>query len=145
MGSTTVADRRFPAHVAILVGASTAIYAISLAGVTALQSNTDQALILARTPGVEAVARIGDGHDRVQVEIARSTGAYADSAARFDDLAAGLSTLDATLDSYAGRTAVVSGAARALPARVSLPTVSRTVTSTSAKPRVKAATGASGG
>ena len=141
----TVAERRIPAHIAVLVGASTAAYAISLAGTTSLQSGADQAVMLARAPSLAAAARISDGHDRLEADIARAATAYAGSAAHFDDITANLTALDTSLDAYAGRMQKVSGAARALPARVSLPRVSRAVVSRSAKPRVAASTGASGG
>lgn len=138
-------ERRLPVHIAVLVGASTAAYAISLAGTTAMQSSADQALLLARAPSLEAAARISDGNDRLEADIASSTAAYAGSAAHFAELSTDLTALDMSLEAYAGRMAKVSGAVRALPARVSLPRVSRSVTSTSSKPRVAASTGASGG
>lgn len=145
MGAAAMTERRHPVHLAVLVGASTAAYAISLAGITALQSNTDQALIRLRTPSQEAAVRISDGHDRLQAEVELSASVYAGSAARFDELSAGLSSLDTSLEQYAGRMAKVSGAARALPARVSLPSVSRSATSTRSRPATSASTGASGG
>lgn len=138
-------DRRLPLHLAVLVGASTAAYAVSLAGVTALQSSADQALILARSPSEEAAARIATGHDRLQADVERSAATYAASAARFDDLAARLASLDTSLDAYAARMEKVSGAAHALPARVVLPRVSRAVTTSRSKPATSASTGASGG
>jgi phage shock protein A len=142
-------DRRLPLHVAVLVGASTAAYAVSMAGVTALQSNTDQALILARSPSQDAAARITAAHDQLQTQIELSAGAYAGSAATYDELTAGLTSLDTSLQKYAKRMAKVSGAARAMPGRVSMPGVSRSATSSSSsssstKPRVAASTAASG-
>lgn len=136
-------ERRPPVHLAVLVGASTAAYAISLAGTAALQSNTDQALILARAPAQEAAVRISEGHDRLEAQVERSAKAYALSVATYDELTAGLTTLDTSLEAYASRMKRVSGAARALPARASLPSVSRTA-GTSSKPRAAATTAASG-
>lgn len=140
----TMTDRRLPAHVAVLIGASTAAYAISLAGMTALQSSADQAVIEERAPTDETAARLKSEHDRLQAEIDRSIAVYAASAARFEAVAAGLDSLDTSLEAYAGRMERVTGAARALPGRVSLPAVSRTTT-TRAKPATSASTGASGG
>ena len=137
-------ERRLPVHLAVLVGASTAAYAVSMAGVAALQSSTDQALILARTPAQEAAARVSEGHDRLEAQVERSAKAYTLSAARFDQLAAGLTSLDTSLEAYAGRMETVSGAVRALPARVSLPNVARSSNGAATKPRVKASTAASG-
>lgn len=136
-------DRRLPVHVAVLVGVSTAAYAISMAGVTALQSSTDQALILARSPSQAAAERVTQAHDRLQNEVARSASAYAVYAATYDELATGVGSLDTSLETYAGRMAKVSGAALALPARVSLPSVARSA-GTSSRPRAAATTAASG-
>lgn len=137
-------DRRLPIHVAVLVGASTAAYAVSMAGVTALQSNTDQALIADRAPSLAAAERVSQAHDRLQAQIELSAGSYAGSAATYDALTADLSALDSSLEAYAGRMKTVSGAARALPARASLPSVARSSGQVSSKPRAKATTAASG-
>ena len=133
-------DRRIPLHLAVLVGASTAAYAISLAGITALQSAADGAVVSARAPARDAAARLTDGHDRLQAELDAAARSYETSATRYDDLSAEVTTLE----DFADAAARVSGAARALPGRVSLPSVSRTSTGTTSKPRVSGTTGASG-
>jgi hypothetical protein len=138
-------ERRRPIHLAVMIGAATTAYAVSLAGVTALQSEADQALIARRSPSEEAAARLGDGHDRLETDVERAARAYAASAARYDELTATLESLEASLERYAGRVEAVTGAAQALPGRVRLPTVTRTITRTSSKPGVTASTGASGG
>jgi hypothetical protein len=137
-------EARRPVHLAVLLGASTAVYALSLAGVTALQSATDRALVAGQAPTQDAADRLGDGHDRLEAELATAMRRYAESAARYEALVATMATMESSLESYAGRAAAISGAARSLPARVSLPTVTRTVTTTVVKPRVRATTGASG-
>jgi hypothetical protein len=136
-------ERRMPVHLAVLVGASTAAYAISLAGMTAFQSAADQAVIEERTPRADSADRLAASHDRLQAEIDRSAAVYSGSAARFDEVAAGITSLDGSLDAYAGRMARVTGAARALPGHVSLPAVSRGSAARS-KPATSASTGASG-
>ena len=138
-------EPRRPVHLAVMLGAATGAYAISLAGVTALQSSADQALIERQSPAEQAAARLSDGHDRLEADVDRASRAYTASAARFDEIAATLESMESSLDAYAGRVGQVSGAARTLPGHVSLPTVSRTVTRTVSKPRVSASTGASGG
>jgi hypothetical protein len=144
MGSTTMAEIRRPIHLLVLIGASTAAYAFSLAGVTALQSSTDRALIDAEAPAADAVERIGRGHDRLESDLSAAAARYAESAARYEALVTSMATMESSLEAYAGRAASVSGAARSLPSHVSLPTVTRTVTTTVVKPRVRATTGASG-
>lgn len=138
-------DRRLPLHLAVLLGTSTAAYAVSLAGVTALQSGTDQAAIAQQAPAEQAAARLGAGHDQLQSDLERTAQAFQVAAARYDAIAADLSTLEAALANHAEQMAKVSGAARALPKHVSLPSVTRVVTTTVSKPRVSASTGASGG
>jgi hypothetical protein len=139
-------DRRVPLHLAVLLGTSAAAYAVSLAGVTALQSATDQAIADERAPVQDAAARAAAQHDRLASEVERSAAAYAAMAARYDAIAADLADLDASLQGQATLVKKVSGAARALPKQVALPTVSHTtVTVTVSRPRVSASTGASGG
>lgn len=139
-------DARRPLHLAVMVGASTALYAVSMAGVTAIQSNDDRILMLRQSPAQAAVARLRDGHDRLEAEIDRATDAYGRAAGGYDALEPRLSEMEVSLDQLTGRVKTVSGAARALPARVSMPAVSRTVrTITSSRPKTSASTGASGG
>lgn len=138
-------DARRPVHLAVILGAATGAYAISLAGVTALQSNADQALIARQAPAEQVAARLGIGHDRLEADVERASKAYAASVARYDELTASLGAMEASLEKYAGRVQKVTGAAQSLPGRVSLPSVSRTVAKSASKPKVAASTGASGG
>ena len=69
-----------------------------------------------------------------------------DAASGYDELATALETTEAALGGYAGRVGAVSGASKALPARVSLPPVStKVVVRTTSRPKTSASTGASGG
>jgi hypothetical protein len=138
-------DARRPTHLAVLLGASAGIYAVSLAGVTALQSATDQARIDARAPIDSATLSLSGGHDAIETELDRADRAYAEAAARYDRLGPRLDGLGTSLDALAGTVSQVSGAAKALPGRVSLPKVTRTVTTRVAAPATHATTGASGG
>lgn len=137
-------DPRRPIHLAVMIGAATGAYALSFAGVAALQSQADRTLIDRQSPAEEAAARLSDGHDRLAADIERATTSYAESAARYDELSASLASMETSLQKYAGRVEAVTGAASSLPSRVNLPSVSRTVTRTTSKPTVHATTGASG-
>jgi hypothetical protein len=143
--SPAMTDRRVPLHLAVLLGTSTAAYAVSLAGVAAFQSQADRAAIERQDPSVAAADRLVAGHDQLQSDLDLTAQAFEAAAARYDAIAADLSSLDAALADHAARMAKVSGAARALPQHVSLPSVTRVVTRTVSKPRVSASTGASGG
>ncbi len=61
-----MSDSRRPVHLAVLVGASASVYAISLAGVTALQSATDARLIAERAPADHAADVMARGHDELE-------------------------------------------------------------------------------
>jgi len=137
-------DARRPTHLAVLLGASAGMYAVSLAGVTALQASADQAVIEDRAPLDTAATSLSGGHDTLESDIDRAARAYADAAARYDRLAPRLDEIETSLDGLAATVSQLSGAARALPGRVTLPRVTRTV-QTKAAPATHATTGASGG
>ena len=143
----TMTDARRPLHLAVMIGASTAIYAASVAGVTALQSNTDRALTLRQAPALDAVARLRVGHDRLESRIDGAAAAYERAARAYDALTPGLLDTALSLTRLGEHVASVTGAASALPERVALPPISRTVIRAPVAPRPKtnATTGASGG
>ena len=137
-------DARRPAHLAVLLGASAGIYAVSLAGVTALQSATDQAVIGERAPLGAATSTLSGGHDAVEADLERAARTYGEAAAGYDLLGSRLDEMETALDALAGTVSQVSGAAMALPGHVTLPAVTHTVTNRAA-PVSHATTGASGG
>jgi hypothetical protein len=141
----TMTDARRPVHLAVLVGASAGIYAISLAGVTVLQSSADQALMAERAPLESTIRGVAGGHDALDADLTRAAQDYGDAAGRYDRLAPGLSAMESALDDLAANVADVSGAARALPGHVALPVVTRTVTVAAKRPVTHGTTGASGG
>jgi len=141
---TTMTDARRPVHLVVLLGATAGIYAVSLAGVTALQAAADRALIDDRAPLDATTSSLSAGQDAFQSDLTRAAGAYGDAAASYDRLAPRLDELETSLDTLAGTVSKVSGAAKALPGRVALPTVTRTVITRTA-PATHATTRASGG
>ena len=118
---------RIPGRVVTLLGLTTSGYALTLAGVAALQSSSDAATIAERAPalaGVEAAARANDGlADRLDDLTARNTML----AGSYDAIASAIDGLEAQLGSLATSVSAVDGAARALPRSVALPPVVRTV------------------
>jgi hypothetical protein len=137
-----VAERR-PVHLAVLIGASAGAYAISLAGVTALQSATDARVAAERGPASHAVDVVAAGHDDLQASVDGASGAFTVAADRYAALTSHLADMEASLDHLGQRVAKVSGAAGALPARVSLPSIHASAPVTRTKV-VHATTGASG-
>jgi uncharacterized protein YhaN len=129
-----------------MIGASTALYAASMAGVTAIQSSADRTLILRQTPAEEAAERLRDGHARLESQIDQAAAAYSRAVGAYDALTPRLGDMEDSLERLTGQVKTVSGAAKALPARISLPPVKRTVvrTVTVPRPKVSTSTGASG-
>jgi hypothetical protein len=137
-------DARRPIHIVVMVGASAALYAVSMAGVTAIQSSADRDLIRRSTPAEDAATRLVDGNDRLETTLSRAADAYADAAARYDALAPRLDGMERSLDTLAGHVQAVGGAARSLPQTVNLPKMPRSAPAAS-RPKTSATTGASGG
>jgi hypothetical protein len=132
-----------PSHIWVMLGASTAGYALMLAGVAGLQSRNEADLIAARRPAVDGVAQVASGHDWLQ---ARLDAARANYAATVDAYVAAGGTLDALHEQVgllAGLVAEIDGVSRTLPTTVKLPAVKRSVNSVSA-PSTSGTTGASG-
>jgi hypothetical protein len=138
-------DARRPLHLAVMLGASTALYAGSMAGVALLQSDADRVLTERQAPAEDAVARLHGGHDRLEKAISVAADAYARAASRYEALTPTLTDTETSLSDLASRVETIGGAARALPARISLPPITRVVRTTVARPRTSASTGASGG
>ena len=91
-------DARRPIHLVVLLGATAGIYAVSLAGVTALQSAADRALIDDGAPLDATTSSLSAGHDAFENDLARAARAYGDAAAGYDRLAPRLDELEISLD-----------------------------------------------
>lgn len=139
-----VATRR-PVHVAVTVGVTAGLYAVSLAGVTALQAGTDARLTADRAPAAAAVAELRTTQDAVEARLALMESAYADAAATYGELAAAIGTYGAALAGLGRQVAAVEGSASALrvPTVRSLPSVA-SGTVRAARPATNACTTASG-
>jgi len=135
-------ERRRPVHLAVALGVSAGVYAVSLAAVTGLQAGTDAAVATERAPAVDALAKLKSGNDRLAAKIDAAGAAYGAAADSYREAARGLDGLDGRLAALAKSVAGIEGAAVSLPARVPLPSVTRARTVT--VPTVHATTGASG-
>jgi hypothetical protein len=138
-------DARRPLHLAVMLGASTALYAGSMAGVALLQSDADRVLTERQAPAKDAVARLHSGHDRLETTIGQAADAYVRAASRYEALTPTLVAAEESLSDLASRVETIAGAARALPAQISLPPITRVVRTTVTRPKTSATTGASGG
>ncbi|HYL41667.1 MAG TPA: hypothetical protein VET90_10185 [Candidatus Binatus sp.] len=133
---------RIPTHVCVLLGASTAAYAVTLAGVTALQAGAEAQQAAARAPAIAGVQDLGTQNQALSDALV-SAGQRYDEVARGYTLAGGrLTSLEASLANLATTVQSIDGVSRSLPASVPLPRVTRV--SVGAAPATSATTGASG-
>lgn len=142
VGSLGLPSLRLPMHVGVLLGASTAAYAVTLAAVTGLQAASEADLIAERAPAIAGVhdlaARNQDLGDALVVAGQRYDGlnrAYAAAGGR-------LTALEAALADLATSVQAIDGVSRSLPASVPLPKITRVVVS--GAPATNATTSASG-
>jgi hypothetical protein len=134
---------RIPAHVVVLLSASTAGYAVALAGVTALQSQHEAALIAQRSPTVAGVDALATGHDDLASRLESARDRYTRAAGAMDDVTSVLQAVDLQLEQLAASVAEIDGVSRTLPTSVRIP-APRVVRHVQA-PATHATTGASGG
>lgn len=137
-------ETRRPLHIGVFVGLSAGAYALSLAGVTALQARQEAAVAADRAPTVQAIRAIAGRNDSLEEDARLARDSYARATGAYDRIGWALGDVEARLGELAGAVELVSGAARALPDRVALPPVTRTVR-TIKPPAVHATSGASGG
>ena len=139
-------DRRVPTHLAILVGVSAGAYAVSLAGITALQSAADAQLIAQRLPSQHAAEQASRDHDALEQAVAGAADWYAALAYRYDQAGTTIGGVETALDGLATRAASLTESTTKLRvAPFSLPRVARSVTRSVSAPPTHATTGASGG
>ncbi len=138
-----------PARAGMLLGASAAVYAVSLAGMSALQANSDADLAAQRQPYVDTVAQARIANDRLAAAVAKADADAKALVATYAAVGDDVAVYESRLDSLASLVADVQGSAAALPTRISLPkvtvrapvSVSRGTTSA---PRTTTKTSASG-
>ena len=135
-----------PARAGMLLGASAAVYAVTLASVSGLQAQQDAAAIAARQPSVDRIAAVRAANDSLEAALvaidAKARTLASDYAAAGGDIGA----YQARLDELAGLVATIEGSAAALPTRIALPSVSMHGKVGSSKaPATSSTTGASGG
>lgn len=135
---------RRPYHLGVFLGLSAGAYAVSLAGVTFLQSASERAIVAEQAPVASAAAVLASGHDAMQSRLDAGRSAYDAAGAGYKRVADELSAFEQQLDRLDATVASVAGTANQLPTRVALPSVPRAATPVAAAPKVVATTGASG-
>jgi len=137
---------RRPVHVAVAVGVTATMYAVSLAGVTALQAGTNARLAAERAPAAAAVEALRTSHDQTEARLARIAAGYNGATATYRQIVEDIGSHEAALGSLGERVAAVEGSAASLrvPTFPRLPTVSSRTVYVSARPASNACTNASG-
>ncbi len=137
-----------PTRAGMLIGASAAIYAVTLAGVSVMQADSDAASAARRQPYLAAVASARSANDALEAALAKADSGAQILAGQYETVGQDIAGYQARLDELARLVAEVQGSAAALPTRISLPTVSvRSAGSSgsSKAPAAKTTTKASGG
>lgn len=132
-----------PSHVIVMLGTSTAAYALLLAGVAGLQSLSEADLAAAHRPAVDGVAQLQAGHDGLNARLEAAKANYESTVAAYLAAGGSLDAFDAQLGSLSGLVAEIDGVSRTLPTTVKLPAVRKSVGSVSV-PKTSGTTGASG-
>ncbi len=128
-----------PARAGILIGASAAVYAVSLAAVAGLQASDDAALATRRQPYVDAVADGRAANDALEAAIGDAGLQARSLASDYSTSADELAAYEVRLDALAALVAETQGSMAAMPKRIKLPNV------TMSGPIAAAATRSSGG
>ncbi len=145
--STAMTEHR-RLHVGAFLGLSVGAYALSLAGVTALQAGAEAAIADDRVPTEQAIAALALQHGSLEDDAHRAALAYERATQAYGRVGDSLADVETRLADLTTVIAAVDGAARALPAHAPLPQVTRTVTTTRVKAKpapAHATTAASGG
>jgi hypothetical protein len=137
-----MADQRRPYHLGVTIGLTAGLYAVSLAGVTALQAIQDADIAAAQAPTADLVGRLSTGHDDLEARVDAITASFNEAAGSYGNFGSSLDRLEAGLRSIGRRVAGVQGASISIPGGGSMPTVGRSTGV--ARPVVHATTTASG-
>jgi hypothetical protein len=142
------ADRRswqppaIPAHVGVVLGLASAGYAVALAGVTGLQAATEGGIVAERAPVAAAIDEAAAKHDRLDAALAAAARDYAGVAGGYTSAVERLADVESRIETLASLAGAIDGATRALPTRIAMPPVVRSV-ATSARSGAHATSGGS--
>jgi hypothetical protein len=128
--------------VGILLGASTAAYAVTLAAVTGLQATSEAELVAERAPAIAGVQDLGARNQDLSDTLTAAGQRYDALARAYATAGGSLADLETALADLATSVQAIDGVSRTLPASIPLPKVSRV--SVRGAPATSATTGASG-
>lgn len=113
-----------PIRAGMLIGASAAIYAVSLAAVSTLQYRSEMDLAAHNQPMLDTIARARAANDALQASVVAAGTRTQAVAAEYGAAGKDIAAYQAQLDSLAQLVAKVQGSAAALSTKISLPSVS---------------------
>lgn len=134
-----------PARAGMLIGASAAVYAVTLAGVSGLQSQSDAEAIARREPWLAEIAESRAANDDLDASLVAAGAEARALAAAYARTGDAMTSYQARLDTLAALVAEVQGSAASLPSRINLPAVNVRSSTRSTRPATTATSGASGG
>jgi Na+/H+-translocating membrane pyrophosphatase len=140
------AQKKAPLHVPIALGVTAGLYAVSLAGVTALQHQTDAVATAAQQPLADAIAGLGRDRTSLETDLRATVDSLNAAAGAYGTAAEHTAALEASVAALATQVQAATGAAARIPAQSAsrLPSAPRTVTVVVTVPATQATTGASG-
>ena len=121
-----------PVRAGLLIGVSAAVYAVTLAGVAALQSGTDAETAAGRQPLIAALADRRQANDGLEAELASLNARLSSLGTAYDTTGQLVSAYESRLDSLATLVAEVRGSARSGAAGSNARTVTLNGTSSTA-------------
>jgi len=113
-----------PARAGMLLGASAAIYAVSLAAVSGLQYQTEADLAARHQPMLDTIVQARSANDALEATIAVADARVRDLAAAYDSAGNDVAGYQARLNDLASLVAKVQGSAAAMATTITLPSVS---------------------
>lgn len=138
-----------PARAGMLLGASAAVYAVTLAGIAGLQAESEATIAAARAPYLEELAATRAANEAIELRVAKADAEIRALVATYGAVGENVATFQERLDTLTTLVADVRGRAAALPDRIRLPAVSTVRVSGSgggtSAPATSGRTGASGG
>jgi hypothetical protein len=135
-----------PARAGLLIGASAAIYAVSLAAVSGLQYQTEAQLAAQHQPMIDTIAQARAANDALAATIVAADTRVRALAADYASAGGDVAAYQAKLNELAALVAKVQGSAAALSTSINLPavTVHGAIGGGGSAPRIVATTSASG-
>ena len=131
------------ARAGMLLGASAAVYAVTLAGVAAFQSHDDRSLVAQGQPVSDAVAQRRAANDRLQATLDALDGQLTTLGASYAATGQSVSGYETQLTALSSLVSPANGSATATPTSASRPTVSTTRVTTSSSSSSTASTSSS--